>query len=357
VSDGQPTHRRTVLVTGGAGYIGSHAVKALAQAGAEVVVYDDLSAGHREAIAALTARMPTSRITLVEGDIADQSRLAETLRDSGATAVMHFAARLSVGQSVTAPLLYYATNVTGTLRVLAAMADCGVSQFVFSSTAATFGEPKASVSASPEATLIDETHPQRPINAYGESKLAVERALPHLERAHGIRFVALRYFNAAGADPDGWIGEDHWPEEHLIPRALAAADAGPALSVFGSDYPTPDGTCVRDFVHVSDLADAHLLALDHLERGGASAAYNLGNGHGASVRELIASVERVTGRPVAQVAGPRRAGDPAILVASSARIMRDLGWRPRLAHLDDIVATAWHWHRTHPRGYRTAEQD
>lgn len=349
MSDGLSPRRRTVLVTGGAGYIGSHAVKALAQSGADVVVYDDLSAGHREAMAVLAARLPACRITLVEGDIADQTHVAETLRASGATAVMHFAARLSVGQSVTAPLLYYATNVTGTLRVLAAMAECGVKQFVFSSTAATFGEP--------ESMLIDESHPQRPINAYGESKLAVERALPHLERAHGIRAVTLRYFNAAGADPDGWIGEDHWPEEHLIPRALAAAEAGPALTVFGSDYATPDGTCVRDFVHVTDLAEAHLLALAHLENGGASAAYNLGNGHGASVRELIASVERVTGRTVAQVAGPRRAGDPAVLVASSARIIRELGWQPRLSQLDEIVATAWHWHRTHPRGYRAAAQD
>ena len=228
--------------------------------------------------------------------------------------------------------------------MLQAMTDAAVGIFIFSSTAATFGEP--------ETTPIDEAHPQRPINAYGESKLAIERALPHLERAHGIRSIALRYFNAAGADPDGWIGEDHSPEEHLIPRALAAASGNAPLTIFGDDYPTPDGTCVRDFVHVTDLAAAHLLALQHLERGGASGAFNLGNGHGVSVRELIASVERVTGLTVARHAGPRRPGDPAVLVAASARIIRELGWQPRLALLDDIVTTAWAWHRAHPHGYR-----
>jgi UDP-glucose-4-epimerase GalE len=339
----------TVLVTGGAGYIGSHAVKALAQAGYDVVVYDDLSAGHREAIDAIVERMPDRVVTLFEGDINDRARVSAAIRSRGATAVMHFAARLSVAESMTHPFAYYATNVTGTLSVLQAMADCGVSQFIFSSTAATFGEPLVSP--------IDEEHPQAPINPYGQSKLAVERALPHLERAHGIRSIALRYFNAAGADPDGWIGEDHFPEEHLIPRALAAAERGAALTVFGSDYPTPDGTCVRDFVHVTDLAQAHMLALQHLADGGASEAYNLGNGQGVSVRELIASVERVTDREVAVVAGPRRVGDPATLVASSARIMRELRWHPRLAAIDDIVSTAWRWHRDHPNGYRPVEQD
>lgn len=338
----------TVLVTGGAGYIGSHLVKALAQSGYDVVIYDDLSSGHREAVDAIQTRLP-GRVRLVEGDIADHARVSDALRSSGASAVMHFAARISVGESVANPFKYYSNNVAGTLAVLRAMADCGVGMFIFSSTAATFGEP--------QSIPIDETHPQRPINAYGESKLAIERALPHLERAHGIRAIALRYFNAAGADPDGWIGEDHWPEEHLIPRALAAASGGPALTVFGEDYPTADGTCIRDFVHVMDLAQAHLLALQHLERGGASSNFNLGNGHGVSVRELIASVERVTGRTVVQNAGPRRAGDPASLVASSARIMRDLHWQPRYAALDDIVSTAWQWHQTHPRGYRAAGQD
>lgn len=345
-----------VLVTGGAGYIGSHAVKALAQSGYDVVIYDDLSMGHREAVDAVASRMPERRITFVKGDIADRTRVAETIMASGATAVMHFAAKLSVGESVAHPFAYYATNVTGTLAVLGAMADCGVKAFIFSSTAATFGEPQTAPGALGGVPVIDETHPQRPINAYGETKLAVERALPHLERAHGIRSVTLRYFNAAGADPDGWVGEDHWPEEHLIPRALAAASGGDPLTVFGDDYPTADGTCVRDFVHVTDLASAHLLALRHLEQGGASAAFNLGNGQGVSVRELIASVERVTGQRVASVAGPRRAGDPAMLVASSARIIRELHWQPRLSALDDIVATAWAWQRAHPRGYGSLGQ-
>ena len=336
-------------MTGGAGYIGSHAVKALAEADFDVVAYDDLSAGHREAMSAIAAHLPSGRVTLVEGDIADRARVADTLKAHDVSAVMHFAARLSVGESVAHPFAYYTANVAGALSVLEAMAGCGVGEFVLSSTAATFGEP--------ERSPIDEAHPQRPINAYGESKLAIERALTHVERAHGIRSIALRYFNAAGADPGGWIGEDHSPEEHLIPRALAAAGDGPPLTVFGDDYPTPDGTCVRDFIHVTDLADAHVLALRHLEGGGASDAFNLGNGQGVSVRELIASVERVTGRPVKWQTGPRRAGDPAVLVASSARIMRQLHWRPRLAALDDIVATAWRWHRAHPRGYRTTGQD
>jgi UDP-glucose-4-epimerase GalE len=335
----------TVLVTGGAGYIGSHAVKALAHAGYDVVIYDDLSAGHREAIAAIASHLPERRLTLVEGDVNDRARVADALKTSRASAVMHFAAKLSVGESVARPFAYYETNVRGTLSVLQAMADTGVGTFIFSSTAATFGEPRT--------TPIDEAHPQQPINPYGASKLVIERALPHLERAHGIRSIALRYFNAGGADPDGWIGEDHAPEEHLIPRALAAASGGPPLLIFGDDYPTPDGTCVRDFVHVADLAAAHLLALQHLERGGASAAFNLGNGQGVSVRELVSSVERVTGQPVSQQRAPRRSGDPAVLVASSARIMRELHWRPRFAALDDIVATAWAWHRAHPRGYRT----
>lgn len=335
------------MVTGGAGYIGSHAVKALAESGYHVVVYDDLSAGHREAVEILSAAWP-GRIELVQGDIADHARVAATLTRSKASAVMHFAAKLSVGESVKKPFDYYTTNVTGTLALLRAMADCGVRSFIFSSTAATFGEP--------QTALIDESHPQRPINAYGESKLGVERALPHLERAHGISSVTLRYFNAAGADPDGAIGEDHWPEEHLIPRALDAASGGEALTVFGDDYPTPDGTCVRDYVHVTDLAHAHVLALTHLESGGASRSFNLGNGNGISVRQLIESVERVTGGTVARVNGPRRDGDPAVLVASSARIERELGWQPRFAALDEIVSTAWQWHRAHPRGYRAAEQ-
>jgi UDP-glucose-4-epimerase GalE len=200
---------------------------------------------------------------------------------------------------------------------------------------------------------IDESHPQRPINAYGETKLAVERALPHFARAAGLGWIVLRYFNAAGADPDGLLGEDHRPEEHLLPRAIAAALGGPPLVIFGDDYPTPDGTCVRDYVHVTDLADAHMLALVHLERGGASGAYNLGNGQGISVRQLLDTIARVTGRAVPVTIGPRRDGDPSALVASSVRAMRELGWTPKLGHVDAIVETAWRWHRSHPRGYQT----
>jgi UDP-glucose-4-epimerase GalE len=332
-----------VLVTGGAGYVGSHGVLALAAAGYDVVVYDDLSAGHGQAVARLAAAFPNRSITLVRGDVLDTQRVIDALRASGASAVMHFAARLLVGESVRVPFEYYAANVRGTLSVLEAMAACGVTRFVFSSTAATFGEPLT--------TPIDETHQQRPINPYGETKLAVERALPHLERAHGIHFAILRYFNAAGADPGGRIGEDHRPEEHLIPLAIAAARGGRPLTLYGGDYDTPDGTCLRDYVHVSDLADAHVAALGWLERGGASGAYNLGSGTGMSVREVVAAVERVAGRPVPHTVGPRRPGDPARLVASNAGARRDLGWTPKLAAVEAIVRSAWRWHEQMPDGY------
>ncbi len=336
----------TVVVTGGAGYVGSHAVKALAAAGRDVVVYDDLSAGHAEAITRVAGAFPGRRISLVRGDILDRAALEAALRASGATAVLHFAARLLVGESMRDPIGYYRANVGGTMTLLGAMADAGVQRLVFSSTAATFGEPRA--------TPIDEDHPQHPINPYGETKLAVERALPHVERATGIRSVTFRYFNAAGADPDGLLGEDHEPEEHLIPLAIAAARGGAPLTVFGDDYDTPDGTCLRDYVHVSDLADAHVAALGALEAGGASAAYNLGNGQGMSVREVIAAVGRAAGRAVPHHIGPRRAGDPARLVAANARARRDLGWAPRLGALEAIVDTAWRWHDRHPRGYKDA---
>jgi UDP-glucose-4-epimerase GalE len=333
----------TVVVTGGAGYIGSHAVLALAGAGYDVVVFDDLSAGHREAIARIVNAWPRRRISLVTGDVLDAVAISHVLRWSGAEAVMHFAARLSVGESVRDPLGYYRTNVIGTLTLLEAMVGAGVSRLVFSSTAATFGEP--------EHVPIDETHPQRPINPYGESKLAIERALKHVEGALGLRSIALRYFNAAGADPGGLIGEDHEPELHLMPLAIRAAQGGTPLTVFGGDYPTPDGTCVRDYIHVTDLADAHLLALRALEGGAATNAYNLGNGVGISVKALIESVERVGAKRVPHVIGPRRSGDPARLVASSQRARDELGWQPRLDRLDQIVDTAWRWHERHPNGY------
>jgi len=336
----------TVLVTGGAGYVGSHAVKALAAAGYDVVVYDDLSAGHRAAVDRLAQAFPGRAIALVCGDILDQPTLSGALRSSGATAVMHFAARLLVSESVNEPIGYYRANVGGTMRVLGAMAETGVSRLVFSSTCATFGEP--------ETATIDETHPQRPINPYGETKLAIERALPHVERATGIRSITLRYFNAAGADPEGLVGEDHDPEEHLIPLAIAAASGSARLTVFGDDYPTPDGTCLRDYVHVTDLADAHVRALRALEAGGASAAYNLGTGTGMSVRQVIDTVARVTGRAVLHRIGPRRPGDPARLVASNARARKELAWSPRLGALETIVETACQWHARHPHGYQDA---
>jgi len=333
-----------IFVTGGAGYVGSHAVKALAENGYDVVVYDNLSAGHAEAVRRIAAAVPGRSITLVEGDILDGERVRSALRSSGASAVMHFAARLLVGESVREPFKYYRTNVAGTLTVLEAMAEAGIRAFVFSSTCATFGEPVT--------VPMDETHPQRPINPYGESKLAVERALPHLERSSGIKAIALRYFNAAGADPDGVIGEDHEPEEHLIPLAIRAVQGGRALTIFGEDYDTPDGTCVRDYVHVNDLASAHLASLKRLESGGSSGFFNVGNGEGNSVRQVIETVGRVAGRPVPHSVGPRRPGDPARLVASSARARTELGWTPRFADLETIVRTAWQWHQRAPNGYR-----
>lgn len=324
----------TILVTGGAGYIGSHVARALRLSGRHVLVYDNLSAGHRAAV-------PAGE--LVVGDVADTARVRGLMVAHGVTAVMHFAALLSVGESVRDPASYYRNNVSGTLAVLEALVQAGVGQFILSSTAAVYGEP--------EQTPIREDHPTHPINPYGETKLAVERALPHFERAYGIRSISLRYFNAAGADPDGTLGEDHRPETHLIPLAVDAALGRGTLEVYGDDYPTPDGTCLRDYVHVSDLADAHLLALERLEAGGASTVYNLGNGRPFSVLEVIQAVERAAGRPVAWRLAPRRAGDPAVLFASSDRIASELGWRPRFTDLESIVATAWRWRAEHPQGY------
>jgi UDP-glucose-4-epimerase GalE len=326
-----------VLVTGGAGYIGSHTAKALRQAGHSVVIYDNLSAGHREA--ALGA-------DLIVGDIADVAAVRRAIRDSGATAVMHFAAWLSVPDSVRDPAGYYRNNVTGTLGTLEAMAAEGCRQFVFSSTCAVYGDPGVAP--------LHERLPTAPINAYGQTKLAIEHALPHFERAHGIRSVRLRYFNAAGADPDGELGEDHDPEIHVIPRALASAASGTEINVFGEDYPTPDGTCLRDYIHVMDLADAHVRALDRLQQGGESATYNVGTERPSSVREVIAAVERVTGISVRRRSAPRRDGDPPTLYASADRIRNDLGWVPQRPDLDTIVADAWRWHSTHPNGFSGA---
>jgi UDP-glucose-4-epimerase GalE len=329
--------KRSVLVTGGAGYIGSHAAKALHRAGYRVVVFDNLVAGHREAV---------KYGELVEGDVADVDAVRSVLRRHDIFAVMHFAAFLDVGESVREPVKYYRNNVVGALGVLEAMAAEQRRYIVFSSTCATYGEPS-------EVPIV-ETQPQQPINSYGETKLVVERALLHFERAYGMNWIALRYFNAAGADPDGEIGEDHSPEIHLIPRAIGAATGGPGLQVFGTDYPTPDGTCLRDYVHVSDLADAHVRALETLVETGRSDAYNLGTGQPHSVRAVIDTVERVTGLKVPWTVGPRRPGDPAALYAAPHKAQAGLRWTPRFPDLESIVGTAWAWHRTHPHGSATA---
>ena len=324
----------SVLLAGGAGYVGSHALLALRAAGRDAVVLDSLQAGHRAAV---------RDAPLVVADIADREAVRDTIRRHRVTSVMHFAALASVPESVRSPARYYAANVTKTLALLDAMVEEGVERLVFSSSAAVYGEPRE--------TPVAEDHPTRPTNPYGETKLAVENLLPHYERAYGLRAVSLRYFNAAGAAADGSIGEDRSPEEHLIPRALSAAGGGPPLVCFGADYPTPDGTCVRDFVHVSDLAAAHVLALGALEADAPLRVCNLGSGRGHSVREVVAAVERVTGLPVSCSTGGRRPGDPAVLLASSGRARAELGWQPEYAELDAIVETAWRWRRSHPSGY------
>ncbi len=332
-----------VLVTGGAGYIGSHSVKALLAAGRRVVILDDFSAGHRGACEALASIAAPGQLAVVEAGIDDTATVAAVCRDHGVDAVMHFAAWLSVADSVADPTGYYRNNVGGTIGLLDGLRQAGVTRLVFSSTCATYGEP--------QRVPIDEAHPQQPINAYGETKLAIERALPHLEAACGLRSVALRYFNAAGADPDGLLGEDHDPEIHIIPRAIFAARGGGELQVFGDDYPTPDGTCLRDYIHVTDLADAHVRALESLERGGPSARFNVGTGQPHSVRAVIDAVARVAGRPVPHTIGPRRPGDPSALFAANDAIRSALGWTPSYADLDAIVGTAWRWHDAHPHGY------
>ncbi len=319
-----------ILLCGGAGYIGSHMLKWLALRGYRVTVLDNLSTGHREAV---------QWGELVEADLLDPASLERVFAGRRFNAVMHFCARSLVGESVAQPYAYYANNVTGTLNLLQAMQRHGVAKLVFSSTAAVFGNP---VSA-----RIDEVHPKAPINPYGASKLMVERMLQDAASAYGLRSVALRYFNAAGASPEGDIGESHQPETHLIPNALRAAlGTGPALKLFGDDYPTPDGTCVRDYVHVDDLAQAHERALAYMQAHEGAHAFNLGNGQGFSVREVIEAASRVAGRAVPFEVAPRRDGDPATLVASSERARAELGWFPAHASLDEIIGTAWRWHQS-----------
>jgi UDP-glucose 4-epimerase len=322
-------NRLKFLICGGAGYVGSHMVRYLVADGHDVVVYDDLSTGHRQAVA--------PEVSFVAGDIGDAQRMEQLFAEHRFGAVIHFCARSLVGESVDQPYLYYRNNVANTLVLLQAMRKAHVDRLVFSSTAAVFGHPYTD--------SIDETHPTEPINPYGQSKLMVERILADAARAYGLRSVALRYFNAAGADPSAQIGEAHDPETHLIPNVLKAVLGQSAgLKVFGDDYATRDGTCVRDYIHVNDLASAHLLAIEHLAGHEGALTFNLGNGEGFSVREVIAAAERVTGRPVPHEFAPRRPGDPATLVASSLQARERLGWQPRVTRLDDILASAWQWH-------------
>ncbi|HEY4365264.1 MAG TPA: UDP-glucose 4-epimerase GalE [Bryobacteraceae bacterium] len=324
---------KSILVTGGAGYIGSHTAKALAKAGYQPIVYDNLSKGHRWAV---------QWGPLVVGDLSNRALLRETMQAHDVSAVMHFASHIEVGESMTNPFKYLHANVDASLHLLEAMQEAGVRHIVFSSTAAIYGDPV-------QVPMV-ESHPQAPVNPYGEAKRFVERSLHWYAQAHGLSWTALRYFNASGADPEGQIGEQHDPESHLIPRIIyAALGKQKAISIFGTDYPTPDGTAVRDYIHVVDLADVHLKAIERLASGGESIALNLGTGHGHSVREVIASVERVSGRKVPVVEAPRRAGDPPVLVADSTLAQQILSWTPQHAAIDDIVGTAWKWH-TRPAG-------
>ncbi|HCK80113.1 MAG TPA: UDP-glucose 4-epimerase GalE [Candidatus Competibacteraceae bacterium] len=316
-----------VLVVGGAGYIGSHMVKMLDQRGCRVTVLDDLSAGYRDAVVG-------GRFVL--GDLGDEAVLDALFDADRFDGVMHFASYIQVGESVREPAKYYRNNTFKTQVLLDAMRSHQVNHFIFSSTAAIFGEPVR--------TPIDEDHPKNPINPYGRSKWMVEQMLEDYDRAYGLKAVKLRYFNAAGADPEGRLGERHDPETHLIPLVLQAAGGRrPNVTVFGADYDTPDGTCIRDYIHVADLCEAHWLALRRLWEGGESAAYNLGNGNGFSVREVIDTARTVSGRDFTVVYGERRPGDPARLVADSRRARTDLGWTPRYAELATIVEHAWHW--------------
>ena len=318
----------SILIVGGAGYIGCHTAKLVAASGQRPVVFDNLVYGHRSAV---------KWGPLVEGDLADPAAIRRALSEHDVKAVIHFAAYAYVGESMTDPGKYFRNNVAGTINLLDAMVAVGVRDLVFSSTCATYGEPRE--------VPISESHPQSPVNPYGETKLAVERMLRWYGQAHGLRFAALRYFNAAGADPEGDVGEDHDPETHLIPLAIAAAHGrGGPLSIFGTDYPTPDGTAVRDYIHVLDLAEAHLRALAKLAEGTTSLHLNLGTGRGSSVREVITSVEKATGRAVPVREVGRRAGDPPVLVADARQAGERLGWKPRYPELDTIVAHAARWH-------------
>ena len=321
-----------ILVTGGAGYIGSHTCKALAHAGFEPIVFDNLSTGHSEFV---------KWGPLIQGDLLDRSRLMQVLREEEIAGVIHFAAKSSVGESQISPHLYYQNNIVGSLNLLECMREVGVKSMIFSSTCAVYGNAVQ--------TPMREDHPQAPTSVYGWSKLMIERMLFDYAQAYGVQSIILRYFNASGADPEGELGESHHPETHLIPLCLdVALGRRRHLEIFGEDYSTPDGTCIRDYIHVSDLASAHVLALRRLLERGESQVYNLGSGQGHSVRDVIASVERVTQRQLKVVSSPRRAGDSAILLAASEGVQKDLGWKIKYPHLEDHIRHAWSWHlRSH----------
>ncbi|OPJ59008.1 UDP-glucose 4-epimerase GalE [Clostridium oryzae] len=324
-----------ILICGGAGYIGSHMVAELVENGEEVVVLDNLQKGHKKAIEGKK---------LYIGDLRDRKILDKVFTENKIEAVIDFAADSLVGESVTEPLKYFNNNVGGTISLLEAMKDYGVKYIVFSSTAATYGEP--------ESVPIKESDRTFPTNPYGESKLTVEKIFKWCDNAYGIKYTALRYFNAAGAHLSGKIGEDHNPESHLIPIILQVAlGKREKIMMFGDDYKTEDGTCVRDYVHVMDLANAHLLALNRMRKGGESRIFNLGNGKGFSVKEVVEAARKVTGKPIKAEVAPRRAGDPAILIASSEKAMKELGWKPKYNSLETIIDSAWKWHLSHPNGY------
>jgi UDP-glucose 4-epimerase len=329
--------RPTILVTGGAGYIGSHAVLALQQADYEVVVLDNLVYGHRDLVEKVL------QVELIVGDTCDRPLLDQLFASRNIAAVMHFAAYAYVGESVTDPGKYYRNNFIGTLTLLEAMLAASVNKFVFSSTCATYGVP--------ETVPIPENHPQNPINPYGASKLMVERVLADFDVAYGLKSVCFRYFNAAGADPAGRLGEDHNPETHLIPLVLLAAlGKRESISILGTDYPTPDGTCIRDYIHVADLASAHVLGLEYLLKGGDTNVFNLGNGNGFSVKQVIETAKQVTGRDFKVVEGDRRPGDPPALVGSGEKASKILGWQPQYADLSKILSHAWQWHQQRHQG-------